>query len=137
VGNSTEIKNSIFFNHVEVPHFNYVGDSILGDYAHLGAGVKISNFLLIKDKEKYIEHGEQIPVKTIKIRGPDSNHVDTGLIKLGALIGDYVEIGCNSVLNPGTVLESGLVVPPLSCIGGYFKSGYKFNKTVSYMEELK
>ncbi len=106
VGNSSEIKNSILFNRCQVPHFNYVGDSILGCGAHLGAGAKISN--LKSDKSAV-----SITVGKEKI--------NTGLKKLGAILGDGVEIGCNAVLNPGTVIGKNTVVYPLSCVRGYVK----------------
>ena len=105
VGNSTELKNVILFNHVQVPHYNYVGDSILGFYSHMGAGSITSNVkadklpVVVKDAES----GERI---------------ETGLKKFGAMLGDHVEIGCNSVLNPGTVVGRGTNVYPTSCVRG-------------------
>jgi NDP-sugar pyrophosphorylase family protein len=89
VGNATEIKNSILFNGAQVPHYNYIGDSILGHRAHLGAGVKISNLKL--DGSNVILEIEGKPV-------------DTGLRKFGALLGDQTDVGCNAVLNPGTIV---------------------------------
>ena len=97
VGNSCELKNSILFNHAVAPHFNYVGDSILGYKAHLGAGVKISNFKLIPGN---------IVVEL------DGRPFDTGLRKFGALLGDGTDIGCNAVLNPGSVIGRGSVIYP-------------------------
>ena len=97
VGNSTEIKNSLLFNHAVAPHFNYVGDSILGHKAHLGAGVKISNFKMFPGN---------IEVEM------DGQPFDTGLRKFGALPGDGAEVGCNAVLNPGSILGRGAVVYP-------------------------
>ncbi len=97
VGNSCEIKNSLLFNHTVAPHFNYIGDSILGFKAHLGAGVKISNFKLVAGN---------IIVEV------DGRPFDTGLRKFGALIGDHAEIGCNAVLNPGSVVGRNSVVYP-------------------------
>jgi NDP-sugar pyrophosphorylase family protein len=97
VGNSTEIKNSLLFNHAAAPHFNYVGDSILGYKAHLGAGVKISNFKLFPGN---------ISVEI------DGKPFDTGLRKFGALLGDNAEAGCNAVLNPGSILGRGAIVYP-------------------------
>jgi NDP-sugar pyrophosphorylase family protein len=97
VGNSTEIKNSLLFNGAQVPHFNYVGDSILGHKAHLGAGVKISNFKLFPGN---------IEVEV------DGVPFDTGLRKFGALVGDGAEVGCNAVLNPGSILGRGAVIYP-------------------------
>ncbi len=103
VGNSTELKNVILFDHVEVPHFNYIGDSILGTYAHLGAGAITSNV-----------KGDRKPVV---IRTPDGS-IGTGLRKMGALIGDHVEIGCQTVLNPGTIVGRGSRVYPLTLLRG-------------------
>jgi len=97
VGNSTEIKNSLLFNHAVAPHYNYIGDSILGHKAHLGAGVKISNFKLMPGN---------ILVEL------DGRPFDTGLRKFGALLGDGAEVGCNAVLNPGSILGRGAVVYP-------------------------
>jgi len=97
VGNSTEIKNSLLFNNAAAPHFNYVGDSILGHKAHLGAGVKISNFKLFPGN-----------INVEKDRKP----LDTGLRKFGALLGDGAEIGCNAVLNPGSIIGRGSVIYP-------------------------
>ncbi len=97
VGNSSEIKNSILFNNAVVPHFNYVGDSVLGHKAHLGAGVKISNYKLIP---------ENIMIEV------DGVPFDTGLLKFGALLGDGCEIGCNAVLNPGSIIGRNSVIYP-------------------------
>ena len=103
VGNSTELKNVILFDNVQVPHYNYVGDSILGYKSHMGAGSITSNvksdklLVVVKDGK------EQIP---------------TGLKKFGAMLGDYVEVGCNSVLNPGTVIGRHSNVYPVSCVRG-------------------
>lgn len=104
VGNSTELKGSILFNYVQVPHYNYVGDSVLGYKAHTGAGTITSN--LKSDKS---------PV-TVKL---DDDKIFTNLKKFGAIIGDNTEVGCNSVLNPGTVLGRNTVVYPLSMVRGY------------------
>ncbi len=95
VGNSTEVKNSILFNHAQAPHFNYVGDSILGHKAHLGAGVKLSNFKVFPGN---------IMVEI------DGRPFDTGLRKFGALLGDGCEIGCNAVLSPGSIIGRDAVV---------------------------
>lgn len=97
VGNSTEIKNSLLFNGAQAPHFNYVGDSILGHKAHLGAGVKISNFKLFPGNIQVERNGQLF---------------DTGLRKFGALLGDGVEIGCNAVLNPGSIIGRGATIYP-------------------------
>jgi len=97
VGNSTEVKNSLFFNHALAPHFNYVGDCILGHKAHLGAGVILSNVKLIPENV------------TIEVDGAP---LDTGLRKFGALLGDGCEIGCNSVLSPGSIIGRDSVLYP-------------------------
>ncbi|MBO4679075.1 MAG: UDP-N-acetylglucosamine pyrophosphorylase, partial [Lachnospiraceae bacterium] len=103
VGNSTELKNVILFNKVQVPHYNYVGDSILGYKAHMGAGSITSN--VKSDKKLVVVHNE----------GED---IETGLKKFGAMLGDNVEVGCNSVLNPGTVIGKESNVYPTSCARG-------------------
>lgn len=103
VGNSSEMKNAVLFNHAVAPHFNYVGDSVLGYKAHLGAGVKISNFKLVPGN---------ISVEV------DGKKLDTGLRKFGALLGDNTEIGCNAVLNPGSIIgRASLVYPNLNWRG--------------------
>ncbi len=103
VGNSTELKNVVLFDGVQVPHYNYVGDSILGYKAHLGAGSITSN---VKSDKSLVA------VKSATTQLP------TGLKKVGAMLGDFVEIGCNSVLNPGTVVGKNTNVYPLSCVRG-------------------
>lgn len=103
VGNSTELKNVILFDKVQVPHYNYVGDSILGYHAHMGAGSITSNV-----------KSDKTLVKVYDKQGA----VETGLKKFGAVLGDSVEVGCNSVLNPGTVVGSGSTVYPLSMVRG-------------------
>ncbi len=103
VGNSTELKNVILFDHVQVPHYNYVGDSILGYKAHMGAGSITSN---VKSD------------KTPVVVKDGAGQVETGRKKVGAMLGDHVEIGCNSVLNPGTVIGPGSSVYPVSCVRG-------------------
>jgi NDP-sugar pyrophosphorylase family protein len=140
VGNSSEIKNSVLFDNVEVPHFNYVGDSILGNYTHMGAGAKISNVLLIKNKKEKIEQLKKITtdgnvtfeLKEVKIKISDNEWIETGLRKFGAIIGDYVEIGVNTTINPGTLLEKNMFVPSSVSIGGYFKNDYTFPKNIIY-----
>jgi len=97
VGNSCEVKNSLLFNYAGAPHFNYIGDSILGHKAHLGAGVKISNVKLVPGN--------------VAVRMNGRPH-DTGLRKFGALLGDQADIGCNAVLNPGSIIGRGSVVYP-------------------------
>ncbi len=104
VGNSTELKNSILFNGVQVPHYNYVGDSIIGHMSHTGAGSITSN--LKSDKS----------LVTVML---DGKKVETGVNKFGAMLGDHVEVGCNSVLNPGTVIGKNSNVYPLSFVRGY------------------
>ena len=103
VGNSTELKNVILFNKVQVPHYNYVGDSILGYKAHMGAGSITSN--VKSDKTLVVIKGEGV-------------NIETGLKKVGAMLGDCVEVGCNSVLNPGTVIGRDSNVYPTSCVRG-------------------
>lgn len=103
VGNSTELKNVILFNKVQVPHYNYVGDSILGFKAHMGAGSITSN--VKSDKKLVVVHGEDYDI-------------ETGMKKFGAMLGDCVEVGCNSVLNPGTVVGRESNIYPLSCVRG-------------------
>lgn len=104
VGNSTELKNSILFNKVQVPHYNYVSDSILGYKAHLGAGAITSN-LKSNDTLVKVKCGDDI--------------IETGLRKFGAILGDSAEVGCNAVLNPGTILGKDCIVYPLSSVRGY------------------
>lgn len=103
VGNSTELKNVILFNKVQVPHYNYVGDSILGYKAHMGAGSITSN--VKSDKTHVVIKGEDICI-------------ETGIKKVGAMLGDHVEVGCNSVLNPGTVVGRNSNIYPTSCVRG-------------------
>lgn len=103
VGNSTELKNVILFNKVQVPHYNYVGDSILGYKSHMGAGSITSN--VKSDK------------KLVVVKTPDGQ-IETGLKKFGAMLGDEVEVGCGSVLNPGTVVGSHTNIYPLSSVRG-------------------
>ena len=103
IGNSTEVKNAIIFDNVQVPHFNYVGDSILGYKSHLGAGAVTSN---VKSDRSLVS-----------VRTTDGA-VETGLKKFGAMVGDNVEVGCNSVLNPGTVIGKNSNVYPLSSVRG-------------------
>ena len=102
VGNSVELKNVILFDKVQVPHYNYVGDSILGYKAHMGAGSITSN--IKSDRSLVVVHGNE--------------DVPTGIKKVGAFLGDGVEIGCNSVLNPGAVIGRNSTVYPLSCVRG-------------------
>jgi len=103
IGNSTELKNVIIFNHVQVPHYNYVGDSILGFCSHMGAGSITSN---VKSD------------KTLVVVKDGEERIETGLKKFGAMLGDHVEVGCNSVLNPGTVIGRNTNIYPLSRVRG-------------------
>ena len=115
VGNSTELKNVILFNCVQVPHYNYVGDSILGFKSHMGAGSITSNvksdktLVVVKDKKAQEE-------------------IATGLKKFGAMLGDHVEVGCNSVLNPGTVIGRNTNIYPTSCVRGVIPENSIFKK---------
>ena len=107
VGNSTELKNVVLFNKVQVPHYNYVGDSVLGFKSHMGAGSITSN---VKSD------------KTLVVVKNGEEKVETGLKKMGAMLGDHVEVGCNSVLNPGTVIGRNSNVYPTSCVRGVILS---------------
>ena len=104
VGNSTELKNCIIFDNVQVPHYNYVGDSILGYKSHMGAGSITSN--VKSDKTLVV------------IKSQDGEAIETGRKKVGAMLGDFVEVGCNSVLNPGTIIGRNSSVYPVSCVRG-------------------
>ncbi len=125
VGNSTELKNALLFNGAQAPHFNYVGDSILGHRAHLGAGVKISNVKLLPGNVIVEVQSPESKVQSPKSGGavpPDRSletldiglgtRFDTGLRKFGALLGDGAEVGCNAVLNPGSIIGRGAVIYP-------------------------
>ena len=107
VGNSCELKNVIIFNNSEVPHYNYVGDAILGFHAHMGAGSITSN--IRSDRKNIIVHGHE-------------RSYETGRRKIGALIGDWAEIGCNAVLNPGTIVGQKSMVYPTTCARGIIPS---------------
>lgn len=122
VGNSTELKNVVLFDGVQVPHYNYVGDSILGYKAHTGAGAITSN---LKSDKKLV---------TVMC---DGEKVETGVKKFGAMLGDFADIGCNSVLNPGTVVGRGTRVYPLSMVRGYVPehSIYKNRNEVVIIED--
>ena len=111
VGNSVELKNVILFDGVQVPHFNYVGDSILGHLSHMGAGSVTSNI-----------KSDKTP---ITVRDGDEA-IETGLIKIGAMLGDRVEVGCNTVLNPGTMVGKDTNIYPLSCVRGVVKANSIF-----------
>lgn len=114
VGNSTELKNVILFNKVQVPHYNYVGDSILGYKAHMGAGSITSN---VKSD------------KTLVVIKNGDEKIETGLKKVGAMLGDNVEVGCNSVLNPGTVIGRNSNVYPTSCVRGVIPESHIFKNS--------
>ena len=114
VGNSTELKNVIIFNCVQVPHYNYVGDSVLGYKSHMGAGSITSN---VKQDKTLV---------TVNVNG---TKVDTGLKKFGAMLGDNVEVGCNSVLNPGTVVGRHSNIYPLSMVRGYIAADSIYKKS--------
>ncbi len=118
VGNSTELKNVILFDNVQVPHYNYVGDSILGYKAHMGAGSITSN--VKSDKQLVVIHNE-------------GEELETGRKKVGALVGDRVEVGCNSVLNPGTVVGRDSNIYPLSCVRGVIPANsiYKMKNDIA------
>ncbi len=111
VGNSTELKNVVLFNKVQVPHYNYVGDSVLGFKAHMGAGSITSN---VKSD------------KTLVVIKAREGEIATGLKKVGAMLGDCVEVGCNSVLNPGTVIGRNSNVYPTSCVRGCIPANHIF-----------
>ena len=117
VGNSVELKNVILFDNVQTPHYNYVGDSILGYKAHMGAGSITSN--VKSDKTLVVIHAQE--------------EMPTGQKKVGALLGDFVEVGCNSVLNPGTVVGRNSSVYPLSCVRGVVPANciYKANGNIA------
>ena len=113
VGNSTELKNVVLFNKVQVPHYNYVGNSILGFKAHMGAGSITSN---VKSD------------KTLVVVKNGEEKMETGLKKFGAMLGDHVEVGCNSVLNPGTVIGPDTNIYPTSCVRGCIPAGSIYKK---------
>ena len=121
VGNSTELKNVILFNKVQVPHYNYVGDSILGFKAHMGAGSITSN---VKSD------------KTLVVVKSDGENIETGLKKFGAMLGDNVEVGCNSVLNPGTVVGRLTNIYPTSCVRGYIPANSIYKDSSNIINKL-
>lgn len=120
VGNSTELKNVILFNKVQVPHYNYVGDSILGFKSHMGAGSITSN--VKSDKTLVAVHAGDL-------------NIETGLKKFGAILGDHVEVGCNSVLNPGTVIGRNSNIYPLSMVRGYIPEASIYKKAGEVVEK--
>lgn len=121
IGNSTELKNCILFDHVQAPHYNYVGDSIMGHYSHTGAGVICSN--VKSDKTLVVVHN-------------GSMQLPTGLKKFGAILGDHVEVGCNSVLCPGTVILPHASVYPLSRVRGVVKAGHIYKAQGEIVERI-
>lgn len=120
VGNSTELKNVVLFNKVQVPHYNYVGDSVLGYKAHMGAGSITSN--VKSDKTLVVVKGEGI-------------RIETGLKKMGAMLGDNVEVGCNSVLNPGTVIGRNSNIYPTSMVRGVIPAGSIYKSRTEIAEK--
>ena len=121
IGNSTELKNVIIFNKCEVPHYNYVGDSILGYKAHMGAGSITSN---IKSDRKLVV-----------IKDGDEK-IETGLKKIGAMLGDNVEVGCGSVLNPGTIIGKNTIIYPLSSVRGVIPENSIYKKKNEIVEKI-
>lgn len=121
VGNSTELKNSILFDEVQTPHFNYIGDSILGYKSHTGAGAITSNLKSDKSLVTVLLGGEK---------------VETGVKKFGAMLGDNVEVGCNSVLNPGTVIGKNTNVYPLSFVRGYVPENSIYKRLGEVAEKI-
>lgn len=121
IGNSCEIKNAIIFDETQVPHFNYVGDSVMGYKSHMGAGAIISN--LKSDQSNII-------VKT------EEEKIETNLRKFGAIIGDFVEVGCNSVLNPGTIIGRKTTIYPLSRVRGLVKEKCIYKEEDNVVQKL-
>ena len=121
IGNSTEVKNAILFNNVQIPHFNYVGDSILGYRAHLGAGSIISNVKSDKSNVS-VKYGDK--------------KINTELRKFGAIVGDFVEIGCNAVLNPGTIVGRNSSIYPTSMARGTIRENVIFKNSGKIVDKL-
>ena len=121
LGNSCEMKNAILYDNVQVPHFNYVGDSILGEFAHMGAGSITSN--IKSDKTNVIIKGKE--------------KMETNLRKVGAFLGNNVEIGCNSVLNPGTIIGCNTIVYPLTMVRGVIEGNKIVKNTNEIVERIK
>lgn len=124
VGNSTELKNAILFDFVQVPHFNYVGDSILGYRSHMGAGSITSNV-----------KSDKTPVFVKPSAASCGDNIETGLKKFGAMLGDFVEVGCNSVLNPGTVIGKHANIYPTSCVRGFVPENSIFKDRGNIIEK--
>ena len=122
VGNSTELKNVILFNKVQVPHYNYVGDSILGYKSHMGAGSITSN---VKSDKKLV------------IIKDENTKIETGLKKVGAMLGDCVEVGCGSVLNPGTIIGKGSNIYPLSSVRGVVPENSIYKSKSEIVEKIQ
>ena len=122
VGNSTELKNVVLFNRVQVPHYNYVGDSILGFKSHMGAGSITSN--VKSDK------------KLVVVKTPEGN-IETGMKKFGAMLGDEVEVGCGSVLNPGSVIGAHTNIYPLSSVRGFVPGNSIYKKQGEVVEKME
>ena len=120
VGNSCELKNCVLFDNVQVPHFNYVGDAVLGYKAHMGAGSVTSN--VKSDKKNIVIHS--------------GAGIETGLRKIGAMLGDRVEVGCNSVLNPGTVIGRDCIVYPTSCVRGVVPERHIYKRGEGIVERI-
>lgn len=120
IGNSTELKNVLIFNSVQVPHYNYVGDSVLGYHSHMGAGSITSN---VKSD------------KTLVTINTGDEKIETGLKKFGAILGDYVEVGCGSVLNPGSIIGSHTNIYPLSMVRGMIRANSIYKKQGEVVEK--
>ena len=120
VGNSCELKNVVLFDYVQTPHYNYVGDSVLGYKAHMGAGSLTSN--VKSDKKNIVIH--------------DGSGIETGLRKIGAMLGDRVEVGCNSVLNPGTIIGRDCIVYPTSCVRGVVPEKHIYKRGEGCVERI-
>lgn len=118
IGNSTELKNSVLLNGVQVPHYNYVGDSVLGNFAHMGAGSICSN--LKSDKKNIVIHGDR--------------EYQTGLRKIGGILGDGADVGCNSVINPGTIIGKKTAVYPLTFLRGVYPANCIVKSTNEYVK---
>ena len=122
VGNSVELKNVILFDHVQTPHYNYVGDSILGYYSHMGAGSITSN--VRSDKQLVVVHN-------------GTENYETGIKKFGTMLGDYVEVGCNAVCNPGTVIGRHSSIYPTSCVRGVVPEGSIYKNSGEIAEKTE
>lgn len=120
IGNSTELKNCLLLNYVQVPHYNYVGDSVLGNHSHLGAGAICSN--LKADGKDVIVHGKE--------------NYKTNTRKFGAVLGDNANVGCNSVLNPGTIIGKNTIVYPLTCLRGVYEENKIVKSTNNVVEKI-